>query len=136
MAKLVLLTEYLSIGGTDLSAYTRKCELTVEVEDKDVTTFGSAGWHERLGGLKNATLNIEFVTDFAAGLLDAIMWPLLGTVAAFEVRPTSAVVGTSNPKWTGNLLVTGWNPLTGSVGDEASVSVSYPATGAVTRGTS
>jgi hypothetical protein len=44
-------------------------------------------------------------------------------------------VSTSNPKYTGNLLIKAWNPITGSVGDEASVSVSYPTSGAVTRAT-
>ncbi|MET9876575.1 phage tail tube protein [Actinacidiphila glaucinigra] len=135
MPKMVLTSEYLSIGGTDLSNFTSKAEVAVEVEEKDVTTYGSAGWKEVIGGLKSGTIAIEFKQDFAASQLDSIMWPLFGTVVAFEVRPTSAVVGTSNPKWTGSLLVKAWNPITGSVGDEASVSVSYPTSGAVTRAT-
>lgn len=136
MPKMVLTSEYLSISGTDLSNYTSKAEVAVEVEEKDVTTYGSAGWKEVIGGLKSGTIAIEFKQDFAAAALDAIMWPLFGTVVPFEVRPTSAAAGTSNPKWTGSLLVKAWNPITGSVGDEASVSVSYPTSGAVVRATS
>jgi hypothetical protein len=44
-------------------------------------------------------------------------------------------VGTSNPKYTGSVLIKSWNPIEGSVGDEASVGVSYPTSGAVTRAT-
>lgn len=135
MAKMVLLAQYLSINGTALSAYTKKAELSVEVEDKDVTTYASAGWKEILGGLKSAELAVEFLQDFAASQLDAIMWPLLGTVVAFEVRADQAAVGTSNPKYTGNILIKGWNPIEGSVGDEATVGVSFPTSGAVTRAT-
>lgn len=135
MPKMVLLSQYLSINGNDLSDYARKAELTVEVEDKDVTTYGSLGWKVLLGGLKSGELSAEFLQDVAATKIDAIMWPLLGTVVPFEVRADAAAVGTSNPKYTGNILINGWNPIEGSVGDEASVSVGYPTSGAVTRAT-
>jgi hypothetical protein len=135
MPSMVLTAEYVALNGVDLSAYTRKGELSVEVEDKDVTTYASNGWTERLGGLKSGELGCEFLQDIAATKLDSIMWPLLGTVVTFEVRASQAVVGTSNPKYTGSVLIKGWNPIEGSVGDEASVSVSYPTSGAVTRAT-
>lgn len=136
MAFMVLTSEYVALNGTDYSDFARKAELKIEVEDKDVTTFGSSGWNESLGGLKSAELSIEFLQDFADDSLDEDMWSILGTVVTFEVRPTSSAVGTSNPKYTGSVLVNGWNPLTGGVGDEASVSVSFPVTGAVSRATS
>jgi hypothetical protein len=135
MPKMVLLAEFVSINGTDLSTYTKKAEIAVEVEEKDVTTYGSLGWKEVLGGLKSGSIALEFKQDFAATKLDSIMWPLLGTVVAFELRADQAAVGTSNPKYTGNLLVKAWNPITGSVGDDASTSVSYSTSGAVTRAT-
>lgn len=136
MAKMVLLASFVSIGGNDLSSYANKIEVTAEVEDKDVTTFGSGGWKEVLGGLKSGTLAVEFKQDFAVSALDAIMWPLFGTVVAFEVRASNAAVGTSNPKYTGNVLIKEWKPISGSVGDDASVSVSFPTSGAVSRATS
>jgi hypothetical protein len=136
MAKMVLTAAYVSVSSNDLSSYCSKAELVVDVEDKETTTFGSSGWKEYLGGLKSGTLALTFKQDVAAGLLDAIMWPLLGTVVAFEVRLSSSAVGTSNPKYTGNLLVKGWTPLSGSVGDVAEVGVSYPTSAAVARATS
>lgn len=135
MPKMVLLAEYLSINANVLNEYTRKAELTVEVEEKDVTNYASLGWKEVLGGIKSAELAVEFLQDFAATELDSIMWPLLGTVVPFEVRADQAAVGTSNPKYTGSILITGWSPLTGSVGDEATVSQGFPTSGAVTRAT-
>lgn len=135
MAKMVLLAQYLSLNGVDLSDYTRKAEVAIEVEDKDVTTYGSLGWKVVLGGLKSGELGIEFLQDVAATKIDSIMWPLLGTVVPFEVRADSSAVGTSNPKYTGSVLIKAWNPLEGSVGDEASVGVTYPTSGAVTRAT-
>ncbi|MFD7860977.1 hypothetical protein [Streptomyces sp. NPDC059783] len=133
MAKMVLLAAYVSIGGNDLSSYTRKGEVSVEVEDKDVTTYASLGWKEVLGGLKSGSLGLEFLQDVAATKIDSIMWPLLGTVVPFVVRLDQSAVSASNPEWSGNVLINGWNPIEGSVGDEASVSVEYPTSGAVTR---
>jgi len=136
VAKMVLLASYVNLNSTDLSAYASKIELTVDVEDKDVTTYGSLGWKEILGGLKSGSLAITFKQDVAAAALDSIVWPLLGTVVTFEVRLANTTVTTSNPKYTGSVLIKGWNPISGNVGDAAEVSVTYPTTGVVTRGTS
>ena len=136
MAKMVLKAAYVSINSNDLSAYTYKAELTAEVDAKEVSTFASAGWVEVLGGMAKGTLAVGFRQDVAAAALDATMWPLFGTVVPFEVRLSNAVVGTSNPKYTGSLLVQEWKPIAGSVGDDASMDVSYPTSGAVVRGTS
>jgi hypothetical protein len=133
--KMVLLAEYLSINANVLNTFTKKAELSVEVEEKDVTNYASLGWKEVVGGLKSGELGCEFLQDFAASQLDAIMWPLLGTVVPFEVRADQAAVGTSNPKYTGSILINGWNPVTGSVGDEATVSLGFPTSGAVVRAT-
>lgn len=135
MPKMVLTAEFLSINSNDLSEFTRKAELTVEVEEKDVTNYKSLGWKEVVGGLKSGELGCEFLQDFAATKLDAIMWPLLGTVVPFVVRADQAAVGTSNPSYSGSILINGWNPITGSVGDEATVSLGFPTSGAVTRAT-
>jgi hypothetical protein len=135
MAKQVLLQSYIALNSTDLSTYCSKIELTIEAEEKDVTTFGSAGWHENLGGIKSGSLALTFKQDVAASAIDSIMWALFGTQVTFETRLNNAVVGTSNPKYTGSVLIRQWNPISGSVGDVAEVSVTYPTTGAVARAT-
>lgn len=133
MPKMVLLAQYVALNGTDLSSYAKKAELTTKVEEKEVTTYASQGWKELLGGLKSGELALDFLQDVAAAALDSIMWPLLGTVVTFEVRLNNAAASASNPKYTGSVLVNGWNPISGSVGDEASVGVSYPTSGVVAR---
>jgi hypothetical protein len=105
----------------------------VEVSAEDVTTFGSGGWKEVLGGIKSAGLKVKFKQDFAAAALDSIMWPLLGSVVAFEVRASSGARSTSNPGYTGNVLIAKWTPLTGDVGSVAEVDVEFPTSAAVAR---
>jgi hypothetical protein len=135
MPAMVLLASFLSLNGNDVSDHTKKIELTVEVEDKDVTTFAAAGWKMVLGGLKSGKLGATFEQDVAVGALDSTMWPLLGTLVPFEVRLSNAAVGTSNPKYTGSVLINAWSPISGSVGDDAEVDVTFPTSGAVTRAT-
>jgi hypothetical protein len=135
MPKMVLKAQYTALNANDISAYCSKSELTAEVEEKDVTTFGSGGWKEVLGGIASAGLALTLKNDVAAAALDAIMWPLFGTVIPFEVRASQAVVGTSNPKYTGSVLVKSWAPISGGVGDVNEQSVTYPSSGAVVRAT-
>lgn len=132
----MLVAEKVLIGGTDLSTYCSKAEVTISAEIKDVTTYGSGGWKEELGGLKQAKISLEFYNDFTTGNLDSIMWPLLGTVVTFEFAGTQAARGVSNPSYTGSMLVSDWNPITGKVGDVDTSSVSYQSSGVVLRQTS
>jgi hypothetical protein len=135
MAKSVLLNSYIALNAGDLSSYCSKIELKAECEDQDVTTFGSGGWNERLAGLRSFELGLTFKQDVAASAIDSIIWPLLFTVVTFETRLSNAVVGTSNPKYTGSVLIKEWAPINGSVGDVAEVDVSFPGSGALVRAT-
>ena len=127
----VLTDAYISINSNVLSDHGNKVEIPIKVEDKDATTFGQT-WHVRRGGLKDGNLNITFVQDYVAANLDEIMWALLGTVVPFEIRATSGTVTTSNPKYTGNILVEQWKPIIGKVGDLVEEDVSFPTSGTVT----
>lgn len=135
MAVMCLTAEYITINASDLKTYVKKAELTVEVDDLETTNFASAGWKEVIGGLKSGTLAITANDDFAASQLDSIIWPLLGTVVLFEVRPTQGAASTSNPKFTGSVMI---NSTTagGDVGSLAEKDFSFPTSGAVTRATS
>lgn len=137
MAKLILTASQLLLNGVDRSSWVTRVELAVEAEAKDVTTFSSGGFKENLSGLKSGNLAITWDNDLAAGLLDELMWALFIASAAvtFEVRAVNTGRSTSNPGYTGSVIVTGWTPVSGSPGDVNSFSVTYPTTGAIVRNT-
>ena len=135
MAIMVLTAATLILNSVDRSSLTSKIEVAADVDEKDVTTFTSGGWKAVLGGLKSGNLAVSFKNDLAAGALDEIMWGLFGTVVPFEVRASSAAVSTSNPKYTGNVLIKSWTPITGSPGDVNEASYTFPTSGAITRAT-
>ena len=137
MAIMCLTAAYVSITGPGtIHDHCSKAELTIDVEEKDITTFADAGWKAVMGGLKSGQLALSLKQDIADDGLDEDFWTILGTNATFEVRLTQASVGPANPKYTGTLFVKEWKPLNGSVGDIAEMDVTFPTSGVVTRGTS
>lgn len=135
MAKKVLLDCYISINGVDRSANCSKVELDDSFETKETTTHGSGGAKQNLAGLEEGSISVTFKNDYAAGALDEAMWALRRQIVTFEVRPSQAVVGVNNPKYTGNILINGWKPISGSVGDVAEVDIEFPLDGPMARAT-
>lgn len=131
----VLFDAYISIGGNVVSDHGNKVTVNVSVADEDATTFGQTA-KVRRAGLQDGSIDIDFLNDFSAAALDATFWPLLGTLVAFEIRPTSGARSATNPAYIGNVLINGWKPISGDVGKLATVSVSFPTSGATTRATS
>jgi hypothetical protein len=134
LAKFVATDYRVTINGGTVSSSLASVELPIEIDEQETTAFGSE-WRTRIAGLKSGSITLEFHQDFAAGALDSILWPLLGTNATVTVIPTSGTVTSSNPSYTGTFLVTQYTPYASTVGDLATVSVSWPLTGALTRAT-
>ncbi len=134
MAKFVATDYKVTINGTNLSTSLASVELPIEIDEQETTAFGSE-WRTRIAGLKSGSITLEFHQDFAAGALDSILYPLLGTNATVVVVPTSGTVTASNPSYSGSFLVTQYTPYASTVGDLATVSLSWPLSGALTRAT-
>jgi len=134
MAKFVTTDYKVSINGTDFSTSLASVELAIESDDVETTAFGST-FRTRVGGLKAANLSLEFHQDFGSASVDATLFPLLNTIATVVMLPTSGTASSTNPSYTATCLVNQYSPLASSVGDLATLSVSWPTSGTVTRAT-
>jgi hypothetical protein len=134
MAKFVATDYSVSVNGTDFSTSLASVELTVESDDVETTAFGGE-WRTRVGGLKQASLTLEFHQDFGASSVDATLFPLLNTIATVVILPTSDSVAATNPSYTAECLVNQYQPFASSVGDLATLSVTWPVSGTVARAT-
>lgn len=132
MAKFAATDYNISIGGTDFSSSLAALTLDISVEDLETTPFGSSA-RTRIGGLQDASVQLDFHQDFGASSVDATLFPLLGSTVEIIVLPTSASVGATNPSYTFSCLVTEYQPFASSVGDLASLSVTWPVSGEITR---
>ena len=134
MAKFVATDYKVTINGTDFSSSINSVDLSIESADVETTAFGST-FTTRVGGLKSASITLDFHQDFAAGSVDAILFPLLNSLATVVLVPTSGTVTATNPSYTALCLVNQYQPFASAVGDLATLSVTWPTSGTVTRGT-
>lgn len=137
MAKQVLTSPTVVFAGGTISANVAQVTISLEADDIDVTNFSSGGARERIGGLKDGTFSMELHQDFALGSIDSTFFTNLGGTVAVAVRPQNgtAALGSANPEYRFNVLVTEYSPVDSAVGDLSTFSVSYPITGAVARAT-
>jgi hypothetical protein len=134
MAKFVATDYKITINGTNFSDSLQSVDLTIQADEVDTTTFGGA-WKTVTGGLKSGSVTLNFYQDFGAASVDATLWPLLNTAATVVITPTSSAVGSTNPSYTATALVSQYQPFASSVGDLATLSVTWPTSGTVTRAT-
>ena len=134
MAKFVATDYNVTINGTPFSSSLAAVTLDISAEEQETTAFGD-GYRTRIGGLKDGSITLDFHQDFGAGSVDATLFPLLGTQATVVIKPTSGTVTATNPSYTALALVTQYQPFASNVGELATLSVTWPTSGSVTRAT-
>ena len=134
MAKFVATDYKVTVNGTNLSSSLTSVDLSLSADEVDTTTFGGE-WRTVTGGLKSGSLTLNFNQDFAAASVDATLFPLFNTAATVVITPTSATVSASNPSYSVICLANSYQPFASSVGDLATLSVTWPTSGTVTRAT-
>ena len=134
MAKFAATDFDITIGGTDFSDSLAAVTLDVSREQLEITAFGDSA-RRYIGGLQDSSVTLSFHQDFAAGAVDSTIWSNLGGTVAIVIKPTSGSVTATNPSYTFNALVVQSTPFASNVGDLATMDVTWPVDGAITRGT-
>jgi hypothetical protein len=134
MAKFYAQDYKITVGTVNLSTAINSVTLDITTDEVETTAFGST-YRTRIGGLKDASVSLDFHQDFAAGSVDALLFPLMGSTVAVKIAPTSGTVTATNPEYRFTALVTQYQPFAGAVGDLATLSVTWPVSGEVERGT-
>lgn len=134
MAKFVATDYNITINAEPFSASLAAVTLDIVSEEQETTSFGAAGgFRTRIGGLKDATVSLDFHQDFGASSVDSTLFPLLGTNASIVIKPTSGDISATNPSYAFDCLVTQYQPFASSIGDLAALSIQWPVTGPVIR---
>lgn len=124
MAKLVLTDADVVVNGVNLSNHCSQVTIESEKDEVDVTSFGATS-KEILAGIGDGTITLDVFQDFAAGSVDATLWPLhlAGSTFVVVVKPASAAVSATNPKYTMTGVLLSYSPIAGSVGEASTTSV-------------
>lgn len=140
MAKIVLTNAYILLGDTyDISSYVTNLSLSTTHDIIETTQFGDI-YKTRIAGLGDNQASFEFLQDFSStivnpGGLENVIYPLIGTAINCKIRPINTTVSASNPQYSFSLLISEWQPLSASVGELSTASVSWPISGAITKTT-
>jgi len=138
MARIVLTDANVLFASNDISQYVTSVSLSTSVDVIETTGLGNTA-RTRVGGLFDNSITIEFNQDFADNALEELIngtslaTTTVGTAQPMQVKPSSGATSASNPKYTFNALVAEWQPLSASVGELATVSVTWPISGVITK---
>ena len=135
MARIVLTNASVIFGTSDdLSDHIASVTITTSHDIVETTSFGQTA-KTRIAGLADNSVSLEFHQDFASGSVESIIYPLLGTAVTIKVKPVATTVAATNPQYSFSALVTEWTPLSASVGELLTATVSWPISGAITKTT-
>ena len=139
MARIVLTNAYVTINSVDLSDHITSVTLTTSDDVVETTSFGTTA-RTRVAGLQDNSVALEFQQDFASAeveaTINAVGASLIGTATTVVVKPNGSVTAADNPSYTFSALASEWTPLNGAVGDLATVSVTWPISGTITKAVS
>lgn len=126
MAKVVLKTATVVVNSVDITDHVSQVTIETERDEVDVTAMGATN-KEILAGLGDATITVTVFQDFAAGEIDATMWPLSTSDTPFPVavKPTSAAISATNPEYQMSALLLTYSPLDGSVGEASTTELTF-----------
>ena len=122
--------------SVDISSYVTGVTLTQIVDELEVTTMGDSA-HKVVAGLQSATLQIDFLNDWAAAAVMTTLNSAFGqTLAVSMITVKGTAVSATNPSYQFSIFVNNLTPVgTGGVGDEAASSISFTVNTTVTVST-
>ena len=148
MARMVLKSPTISIGGTDFSDDVSQVMLNLQMTGVTETITAGSDWAENTPSGKgrwSVTITFEsdgFGTGNLDGKLDALLPAPIGSPGTAQVqqiiiKPDSGATSASNPSFTGNAVLSSIDPLGGGqVGQVIRHTQTWVGDGPLTRATS
>jgi hypothetical protein len=136
MSEFIIKLTSVKINSQDISDHLREASVSLSAPPVDFRAMGDAG-RKVVQGLREDEFALTAYSDFDAGQLDAIVWPLFsgGSVFLVEAWPAGTTTSATNPKYSGSCILTEYTPISGEVGDAAMTPLTLPVNGYVTRAT-
>jgi hypothetical protein len=125
MSKIVLTDASITINSVALSDNANSVTVNYEVDSVEVTAFGDTG-HNFTGGLRNLSVEVALMQNYAAGKVEATIYPLVGTTTTLVIKPTSAVASATNPQYTiTGAFLASHTPVAGAVGELSMTTLTF-----------
>jgi hypothetical protein len=138
VAPFVLKHPVITVNSVDLTDHCSAVSLEQTFDEAETTAFCS-DFRSYAQGPGDATITATFYQDFAAGEVDATLWPLAASGGTFSVvvRAGSEPVSGSNPSYTMVSRMFTYSPISGAYGDVSTTEVTFrhAGTAGLARGT-
>jgi hypothetical protein len=116
------------IATVDLSTRVQAFTLNRQSDQLEVSAMGDTA-HRFVTGLSADTITVTFLNDdlaSGAGSVRATLQAAYGTTVAFSaLQDTGAAVSTTNPLYTGTILIDNITDINGAVADEATMDITF-----------
>jgi hypothetical protein len=135
LAKFVATQFAISLNSVPLSGNIAAATITETAEEVEITAFGNS-YRQRVAGLRDASVSLDWHQDYGTGSVHATLNPLVGSYATVTIVPTAGSVSATNPSVSAVFLVTEYTPVSGTIGDLSTFSTTFPlGTGVVSYAT-
>lgn len=124
------------VNSVDLSDHATQVNIDYQADAPETTAFNSAANKSFTGGMKSWNGTIAFRQDYATSNVDASLSALPGTTVTVSFNPVNGSNSTTNPNYSGSAVITGYQPINGSVGDTLNTQLTFQGSGTLTRATS
>jgi hypothetical protein len=116
------------IATVDLSTRVQAFTLNRQSDQLEVSAMGDTA-HKFVTGLSADTITVTFLNDDAvsgSGSVRATLQAAYGTTVAFSaLQDTGSAVSTTNPLYTGTILIDNITDINGAVADEATMDITF-----------
>ena len=135
MAKQVLTNVAVTYGtaATDISQYVTSITLSSSAAEVATTSMGSSSV-TRIQGLIDNSITMELQQDYPT--IEKLFFDAFtaGTAVPMTVKPNgTAAASSTNPQYAFSVLPTAHEMVKGAIGDLATMSISFPISGAITK---
>ena len=135
MAKQVLKNVAVTYGtaATDISQYVTSITLSSSAAEVATTSMGSSAV-TRIQGLIDNSITMELQQDYPT--IEKLFFDAFtaGTAVPMTVKPNgTAAASSTNPQYAFSVLPTAHEMVKGAIGDLATMSISFPISGAITK---
>lgn len=135
MAKFVATQFAITLNSVPLSGSIAAATINETAEEVEITAFGNTH-RQRVSGLRDASVSLDWHQDYASGSVHATLSPLIGSYATVTIVPTAGSVSATNPRVEAVFLVTEYSPISGTIGDLSTFTTTFPlGTGVVSYAT-
>ena len=135
MAKQVLTNVAVTYGtaNTDISSFVTSITLSSSAAEVATTSMGSSAV-TRIQGLIDNSITMELQQDYPT--IEKLFFDAFtaGTAVPMTVKPNgTAAASSTNPQYAFSVLPTAHEMVKGAIGDLATMSISFPISGAITK---